>query len=42
MTETKTSGPTLDEHVVTLNPVVGLSMEDLLKAAASVMQEVIR
>ncbi|MFB3103606.1 MAG: hypothetical protein ACE1ZA_01655, partial [Pseudomonadales bacterium] len=33
---------TLDEHVVTLNPVVGLSMEDLLKAATRVIQEGIR
>ncbi len=42
MAPSRAAEVTLDEHVVTLNPVVGLSMEDLLKAATRVIQEGIR
>ena len=42
MTEGKVAEETLDEHVVTLNPVVGLSMDDLRKAAAKMIQAGIR
>ena len=42
MAEGRATEEVMDEHVVTLNPVVGLSMEDLFKAASTVVQEGIR